>query len=135
MKIILDTNVFISGIFWSGIPHKILKAWANGQITLIVSQEILDEYHRVANILTHKYPNIDLHGFMQLLLYKVEVVATIKLEEQICREQDDDKFIACALSSDAKIIVTGDADLLECTAIQDKITIITPSNFFHNYLL
>lgn len=48
MDVILDTNVFISGIFWTGSPYKILKAWQNKKLTLIVSQDIIDEYDRVS---------------------------------------------------------------------------------------
>jgi len=47
VKIIVDTNVFISGVFFSGPPYQILKAWCDGKIQLVISQEILEEYHRV----------------------------------------------------------------------------------------
>ena len=46
MKVILDTNVLISGIFFSGPPHQILNAWRDGKIQLVISQEILKEYWR-----------------------------------------------------------------------------------------
>jgi putative PIN family toxin of toxin-antitoxin system len=48
MKFILDTNVFISGIFFCGPPSKILKAWADQKFQLVLSQQILDEYQRVS---------------------------------------------------------------------------------------
>jgi putative PIN family toxin of toxin-antitoxin system len=44
VRIVLDTNVFISGVFFSGPPYKILEAWRNGRIVLVVSPEILEEY-------------------------------------------------------------------------------------------
>ena len=44
MKVVLDTNVFISGVFFSGPPHQILTAWRDGKIQLAISQEILKEY-------------------------------------------------------------------------------------------
>lgn len=49
MKIeaILDTNVFISGVFWKGPPFEILKAWQERRFRLAISLPILDEYHRV----------------------------------------------------------------------------------------
>ena len=47
IKFILDTNVFVSGIFWSGPPYKILEAWQTKKLKLIISQDILDEHtHR-----------------------------------------------------------------------------------------
>lgn len=43
IKIVLDTNVFVSGIFWSGPPYHILQAWQQHLIILITSQDILNE--------------------------------------------------------------------------------------------
>jgi putative PIN family toxin of toxin-antitoxin system len=47
VKIVLDTNVFISGVFFTGPPSQILKAWRDGKVQLLVSSSILEEYHRV----------------------------------------------------------------------------------------
>jgi uncharacterized protein len=44
LKVVMDTNVFVSGVFFSGPPYEILKAWQEGEFELVVSQEILDEY-------------------------------------------------------------------------------------------
>ena len=48
MRVILDTNVFISGIFFSGPPSQILKGWAKQIFQIVLSQQILGEYKRVA---------------------------------------------------------------------------------------
>jgi len=58
MKIIIDTNVFMSGIFWSGYPAKVLKKWQEGSLDLILSTDILHEYIRVGNILSKKYNSV-----------------------------------------------------------------------------
>ena len=55
MRVVLDTNVFISGIFFSGPPSRILKAWANQSFQIVLSQQILDEYQRVAVALSSKF--------------------------------------------------------------------------------
>jgi predicted nucleic acid-binding protein len=47
VKIVLDTNVFVSGIFFGGPPGTILEAWQDGRIDFAVSLEILTEYERV----------------------------------------------------------------------------------------
>ena len=47
MKVVLDTNVFISGIFWSGPPHKVLSLWVKNRITILITKKILEEYLRV----------------------------------------------------------------------------------------
>jgi putative PIN family toxin of toxin-antitoxin system len=64
MRIVLDTNVFMSGIFWSGNPGKILDAWGAEKIKLVFSKEILAEYMRVGDILMQKYPNNDVQPFI-----------------------------------------------------------------------
>lgn len=50
MKVVLDTNVFISGVFFSGPPYEVLNAWREGKIQLAISQEILREYWRVGEV-------------------------------------------------------------------------------------
>jgi predicted nucleic acid-binding protein len=52
IKAILDTNVFISGVFWKGPPFEILKAWQEQRFRLAISLPILDEYRRVLDELT-----------------------------------------------------------------------------------
>lgn len=60
MKIILDTNIFVSGVFFSGPPYRVLKAWRDGRIELAMPPEILEEYRRVAEILAKEHPAINL---------------------------------------------------------------------------
>ncbi len=55
MKVVLDTNVFISGIFFSGPPSNILQAWKDSKIQILLSKEILLEYRRVAEELSSKF--------------------------------------------------------------------------------
>ena len=50
MKVILDTNVFISGVSYGDPPNRILNAWRDGKIQLVISHEILREYLRVGEI-------------------------------------------------------------------------------------
>ncbi|MFQ5674868.1 MAG: putative toxin-antitoxin system toxin component, PIN family [bacterium] len=60
MRIILDTNVLISGVFFAGPPYQILKAWREGKAKLIVSPEILEEYQRVGEALSDDFPSINI---------------------------------------------------------------------------
>ena len=47
MQIVLDTNVLVSGIFWGGMPHKILDLWADQKLEVFVTPEILLEYQDI----------------------------------------------------------------------------------------
>ncbi len=61
MKLVIDTNVFISGVFFSGPPHQILQAWKNRRIRLVLSPEILAEYQATGEELAAKFTGVDLN--------------------------------------------------------------------------
>lgn len=103
MNVVIDTNVFISGIFWTGPPYQILKAWHYNKFDIVVTQEILEEYQRVAEQLSKKYKNIDIIPIIELVATKAKVYQPIELSEQITRDIDDDKFISGALAGKSKI--------------------------------
>jgi predicted nucleic acid-binding protein len=47
VKVVLETTVFGSGVFFGVLPHRILEAWRDGKIQLLLSPAILEEYQRV----------------------------------------------------------------------------------------
>ena len=108
MKVIIDTNVFISGVFFSGPTYKILEAWRDGKVQLVVSREILQEYQRVLETLGEEFPGVDVSGILELLTVKSELIAAPALIEAVCVDPDDDKILACALASKVKHIISGD---------------------------
>lgn len=134
MKVILDTNVFMSGIFWSGPPSTILKAWQEKKIDLILSKDILSEYVRVSDTLSKKFPDLDLEEIFELVITHSTIYDAPTIPHAISRDKDDDKFIACALAANVKIIISGDTDLLEINGF-NGIEIITPRKFIDIYLV
>jgi len=48
VKVVLDTNVLVSGILFTGPPHQILLAWSEGRFELVFTSNIHEEYRRVA---------------------------------------------------------------------------------------
>lgn len=133
ISIVLDTNVFMSGIFWAGNPGKILEAWSNNKIKLIFSTEILEEYVRVGQILSKKYPGVEVTPFIDLLMVYGELHLPIKLKHPISQDPDDDKFIAVAQAAKCLCIVSGDVDLLSVDGVFD-IHILKPADFVKKYL-
>ena len=133
MRIILDTNVFVSGIFFSGPPYEILDAWRRGKLTLVVSPDILSEYDRVGQELASEFPNVDLAPALELLAFKGEVVKAPRLTERVCSDPDDDKFIACAIASGTKTISSGDKALRK-TSGYAGIEVLRPREFVDKYL-
>ena len=97
MKVVLDTNVFVSAVFWKGPPRDILLAWRKEKLTLALSPDIIDEYKRVLQVLSSKNKKMDIRSIINLLAFNSEVYEDQPLEEKVCEDPDDDKFIACAL--------------------------------------
>ena len=133
MKIVLDTNVFVSGVFFKGPPYQILKAWRDDRIQLLMSEEIFEEYKRVGEHLAINFPKIDLEPFLVLLSINTEFVAATKLQKPVCEDPDDDKFIACALVGKSKIIVSGDKHLLRVSGYKG-IKVLRPRKFVDEHL-
>jgi len=133
MKIVLDTNVFISGIFFSGPPSIILQAWRDSKFQIILSEKILEEYQRVAEELSSKFPEVDIDQIIELLTIYGEVFETKDISVSVCEDPDDNKFIECAIASNSKLIVSGDKHLLNITGYHD-ISVLKPRDFMENYL-
>lgn len=106
-KVVIDTNVIVSALLFSGKPGELIPFWQNSRIEPIVSGDIVDEYIRVL-----AYPKFQLtEKEIQFLLYRqllpyFEIVETSQGEIIIPNDPSDDKFIKCALSGNAKIIVS-----------------------------
>lgn len=133
MKVILDTNVFISGVFYSGAPNQILNAWRDGKIQLVISHDILREYLRVGEIFADKFPSIDLQPILDLVTIEAELHVAEDLSERVCSDPDDDKFLACAIASGSKIIVSGDKHLVKVSGFHG-IEILKPHEFIKRHL-
>ncbi len=128
MKIVLDTNVLISGIFFSGTPGKILQFWRTRKFQLAVSTKILEEYLNVAERLATRYAGVEYEEILGLIVQNAQLVQTTDLPEPVCEDPDDDKFLACALVSNTNIIVSGDSDLLKVSGYCG-IQVLTPRIF------
>ena len=133
MKVVLDTNVFISGVFFTGPPYKILNAWRSGNLQIVISTEILEEYIRVGEELSSKYSEINLRPAIELLALNATFITAPNLPEQVCRDSDDDKFLSCAVSGKCKFIISGDKHLLEIKEYSG-VKILTPRKFIEKHL-
>jgi len=133
VKVVLDTNVFVSGVFFSGPPYRILQAWRNGDLQIVLSLEILDEYYRIGEELSAQFPKVDLNPILELITTKAELVEAERLDEDVCDDPDDDKFFACAITGGADLIISGDKHLLKMSGYQG-IKVVRPRQFIDDYL-
>ena len=133
MKVFLDTNVFISSVFFSGLPYQILVAWRDGKLQLVISPEILEEYRRVGKILAEGHPIIELEPILEFVIHNAMIYSSPPLPGAVCEDPDDDKFLACALASGNTVIVSGDKHLLKVSGDRG-IEVLKPRHFVDRYL-
>ena len=133
MRIVLDTNVLMSGIFFGGAPGNILHAWQAGQITLAVSPEIIEEYIATAEVLSARYESIPLEPILALIAKHSELWQSPPFAEQVSSDPDDDKFLACALASGAECVVSGDKALRRVSGYRN-IRVLSPRQFVDTLL-
>lgn len=132
MKVVLDTNVVISGLFFAGAPGEILNEWKEGRFDLVVSPAIIEEYVAVGERLEAKHPGISAKPFLDLLLTHATLIAAPQLPRGVSADPEDDKFLACALAGDCGVIVSGDSDLLDLVEFRG-IHILNPRGFLERH--
>jgi putative PIN family toxin of toxin-antitoxin system len=133
MRIVLDTNVLISGIFFTGPPSRILEAWVDGRFELIASVDVLAEYRRVCERLQGQFPSADVHRILDLVIRESRIVGPATVPPSACSDPDDLKFLACALAGRAGCVVTGDRALLKSSGFRG-IEVVTPREFLRRYM-
>lgn len=128
MIVTVDTNVLVSGVFFGGLPGKILTAAREGVFTLAMTPPLLSELREVlARAKFGLTPDM-----VQLLIDGIEDSATIVYPvthiQVVPRDPDDDAVIDCAVESGSRYIVSGDCHLTEIDAVQE-IEVLTPRQF------
>ena len=130
MRVVLDTNVVVSGLIFGGLPDRILTAWTTGAFTLVVSPPVLDEYRRVGRELAKGRPPLDaaLDALLALLAVHATSIDAPPLSARVSADPDDDTFLAAAVAGEASYVVSADRHLLEVTGWRG-ITVLKPRAF------
>ena len=131
IRIVLDTTVWISGVFFQrGIPARLLMDWRNGRFQLIISHAILDELSIQLHQKTAKFsqPSSLADKWLNYIDSYATFVPISHNAAGVCRDPKGDQFLKTAVSGQATHLVTGDKDLLVLNPYQD-IPIITPRDF------
>jgi len=127
MRVILDTNVFISDVL-GGRLGIILDEWKAGGFTLIVTDSIASEYIDVINRPKFRIPADEIVGVTDYLLDSAEFVTVDEDILGIVADPTDNKFLEAAIAGQADFIVSGDAHLLVLEVFRE-IPIITARKF------
>ena len=134
MRIVLDTNVLLSGLAYpSSVPGMILTAWRHGSVEVLLSHFILDELRRVLPRLTHRHglSAAEIDDLVDILAIQAELVDPSPVNEPDLRDVNDlpvlGSLLAARQSEGADYLVTGDRDLLR---LADRYPILTPAQFW-----
>jgi uncharacterized protein len=127
VRVVLDTNVLVSGIFFGGPPGTVLESWSAGRYELVVSPSILDEYVRTCERLASTYPNLEYESILATIAGHGTLVSDPTAADSVTADPDDDKFLLCARDQNA-IVVSGDRHLLDSSG-WSGVQVVTPSDF------
>jgi len=128
-RVVLDTNILISGIGWSGSPKDVIEAFLKGEFILLISESLLNELERILNYKKFYFiPGYLKESLIRNLLKAAEFVKTKKKLDIIKEDPEDNKVLECALFGKADYIVTGDKHLLKLCKF-NNIKILTPIEF------
>jgi putative PIN family toxin of toxin-antitoxin system len=131
IKVVLDTNVFISALFWKSAPYQIFKKILEGKILNFVSPQILKEI-KERLLEKFKLPPERVKEFLEIIVFNSQVVYPKRKLKIVKKDPTDNKILECALEAQASFIVSGDKHLLEIKEYKG-IKIIPPKEFLSQF--
>lgn len=127
MRIVIDSNVWISALVFGGKPRRIFERVVADGWTIIASEEIFTEVRRVLAVKFVDFVE-DFESFQAVLQPYVIKIKLGSMRVAVSRDEDDNRVIETAIIGDASHIITGDKDLLVLLKY-NQIDIITPTEF------
>lgn len=129
LKIILDTNVLISALLFRGELSVLVPMWKDGAFTPIFSKDTFAEFKAVLAYPKFKLTQDETNRIIQEeVLPYFEVVAVTQLVSGVCEDPHDEKFLSCAVSSRADMLVSGDHALYKLKKFK-SVKIVSPAAF------
>ena len=128
MKVVLDTNIFISGIFWKGSSNKVITNWREEKFTLVTSLEAISEIIKVLKDFKIKLSDEMIKEWVDLIVRNYMIVEPKEKIEAVKDDPTDNIFIETAVVGNADYIISQDNHLLKLKDF-GGIKIITPEEF------
>ncbi|HSW09765.1 MAG TPA: putative toxin-antitoxin system toxin component, PIN family [Bacillota bacterium] len=133
MKVVLETNVLISGLLVpGGLPGRIIDLWTDGAIEVALSSELLQEYlsvlarPRFDSIASPSERRRIVEGLLSLTNTGV-VVPRVRVEA-VKEDPTDNAVLSCAIEAGADFVISGDQHLLRLKG-HLGIPIVSPAAF------
>jgi len=132
LRVVLDTNVLVSGLAYPGsVPGRVVTAWRQGGLEVVLSRYILDELVRVLPRLPRiRMSPAEIRDLADSLIFLADVVEPAGPQDANFRDPDDQPVLLTLLAAKADYLITGDKDLL---ALANQYPIITPAQFWERH--
>jgi len=132
LRVVLDTNVLVSGLAYPlSNPGRILEAWRQGGLELVLSRFILDELVRALPRLPRITMTLaEIRDLADSFLFIAEMVEPSEEREERLRDEADQKILGTLRAAGADYLITGDKDLL---ALSEFYPIVTPAVFWERH--
>ncbi|MDR1256420.1 MAG: putative toxin-antitoxin system toxin component, PIN family [Spirochaetaceae bacterium] len=128
MKIVLDSNIFVSSFFWKGNPRRILDRITSGLDELYITDEILQEIAAVMSRKKFDTKTNDITDYIKIIeSYSIKSFPKTKIKDG-SRDIDDNKILECGFECNIDFIITGDDDLLVLKKY-NNIKIVKPKEY------
>jgi len=111
-RLVLDTNILISGYLWKGKARQLLTYLKSSRYKLLICRESLEEFVRVLS-LKFAFDAEDIYRIILDLRSMAEEIDIASNHAPIKEDPSDNLFINMAIDGKAKIIVSGDSHLLK----------------------
>jgi len=134
LRVVLDTNVLVSGVAYpASYPGKILAAWRRGAMTVVLSPHIVGELSRSLPRMNHRlqWPPQKFAEEVELMALQARIVEPVELQITAVRDPDDIPVLGTLLASGADYLITGDNDLL--VLAERYPAIISPADFWRKH--
>ena len=129
LRILLDTNILISGLLYAGKPRKLIEMVMDGRIEIVSSIDMITELKEVLS--RDKFGlNIDEQIKLVDFVVRLSHIVVLKSNFRIASDPDDDMVVNTAYDGNAKYIISGDHHLLDLIEFRG-IKIITANGMLH----
>lgn len=128
MKAVIDTNVFVSGIFWPGSSHKVLALWKEQKFSLVSSLGTIAELVKVLKDFKIRLHDETIRELVDLIITNSIVVEPKEKIDIVKDDPTDNIFVETAVAGSADYIISQDKHLLKINEFRG-IRIITPEEF------
>ena len=128
MKIVIDSNIFVSSFFWKGNPRKIFDRVIDGFDELFITDDILDEIRKVLSKDKFDAKAKEIDDYIKIIENYSQKIVLNDIIENVSRDIDDNKILKCGLEGNVGYIITGDKDLLVLKEYK-SIKIINPKEY------